>query len=67
MAFKSGVAAIEVLAALQDPVIIDVRDPNEVAAGKGGPLASLPGAHHAPINLDDNPQKEHCEGVCRQA
>ena len=31
------VADAEVLADLKNPVIIDVRDPEEVEAGKGGP------------------------------
>lgn len=30
--------------ALKDPLVIDVRDPNEVAEGKGGPPAVIPGS-----------------------
>ena len=48
----------EVLAGLDDPVILDVRDPDEVAAGKGGPPASVPGAVHVPLNVDGAKQSE---------
>ena len=39
-----AVADAEVLADLKNPVILDVRDPSEVEAGKGGPPAAVPGA-----------------------
>ena len=29
---------------LEDPLVIDVRDPNEVAEGKGGPPSVIPGS-----------------------
>ena len=29
---------------LSDPLVIDVRDPNEVAEGKGGPPSAIPGS-----------------------
>ena len=29
---------------LSDPLVIDVRDPNEVAEGKGGPPNAIPGS-----------------------
>lgn len=29
---------------LEDPLVIDVRDPNEVAEGKGGPPSAIPGS-----------------------
>ena len=47
-----AVADAEVLADLKDPLVIDVRDPAEVEAGKGGPPASVPGAVHVPLNVD---------------
>ena len=56
--FASNVADAEVLAGLNDPVILDVRDPAEVAAGKGGPPASVPGAVHVPLNIDGARQSE---------
>ena len=56
--FASNVADAEVLAGLDDPVILDVRDPAEVEAGKGGPPASVPGAVHVPLNVDGVKQSE---------
>ena len=56
--FASNVADAEVLAGLDDPVILDVRDPDEVAAGKGGPPAAVPGAVHVPLNVDGVKQSE---------
>lgn len=32
-----AVAEAEVLKALEDPVVVDARDPSEVEGGKGGP------------------------------
>ena len=57
-ASNNAVADAEVLAGLDDPVILDVRDPDEVAAGKGGPPAAVPGAVHVPLNLDGMKQSE---------
>lgn len=37
-------ATAEVLKGLEDPLVIDVRDPNEVAEGKGGPPSAIPGS-----------------------
>ena len=56
--FASNVADAEVLAGLNDPVILDVRDTAEVEAGKGGPPASVPGAVHVPLNVDGVKQSE---------
>ena len=53
-----AVADAEVLADLKNPVILDVRDPSEVEAGKGGPPASVPGALHVPLNIDGQRQSE---------
>ena len=30
--------------ALEEPLVIDVRDPNEVVEGKGGPPSAIPGS-----------------------
>ena len=57
-ASNNAVADAEVLAGLNDPVILDVRDPAEVEAGKGGPPASVPGAVHVPLNVDGVKQSE---------
>ncbi|KAA8498875.1 hypothetical protein FVE85_6460 [Porphyridium purpureum] len=57
MADKAVVEA-SVLAALKSPVVLDVRDPNEVAQGKGGPPDSVPGAVHVPLNMEGVPQSE---------
>ena len=57
-ASNNAVADAEVLADLNDPVILDVRDPAEVEAGKGGPPASVPGAVHVPLNVDGARQSE---------
>ena len=56
--FASNVADAEVLAGLNDPIILDVRDPAEVEAGKGGPPASVSGAVHVPLNVDGARQSE---------
>ena len=53
-----AVADAEVLADLKNPVILDVRDPSEVEAGKGGPPAKIPGAVNVPLNLDGVKQSE---------
>jgi rhodanese-related sulfurtransferase len=55
---NAAVADAEVLAGLNDPVILDVRDTAEVEAGKGGPPASVPGAVHVPLNIDGVKQSE---------
>ena len=55
---NAAVADAEVLADLKDPLVIDVRDPAEVEAGKGGPPASVPGAVHVPLNIDGVKQSE---------
>ena len=57
-ASNNAVADAEVLAGLNDPVILDVRDPDEVAAGKGGPPAAVPGAVPVPLNVDGVKQSE---------
>ena len=57
-ASNNAVADAEVLAGLNDPVILDVRDPAEVEAGKGGPPASVAGALHVPLNIDGQRQSE---------
>lgn len=52
-------ASIESLRALSKPwMILDVRDANEVAAGKGGPPPSVPGSVHCPLNMDGVPQSQ---------
>ena len=53
-----AVADAEVLADLKNPVIIDVRDPEEVEAGKGGPPAKIEGAVNVPLNMDGVKQSE---------
>ena len=53
-----AVADAEVLADLKNPVILDVRDPAEVEAGKGGPPAKIPGAVNVPLNMDGVKQSE---------
>ena len=53
-----AVADAEVLADLKNPVIIDVRDPEEVEAGKGGPPGTIPGAVNVPLNMDGAKQSE---------
>ena len=55
---SNAVADAEILADLKDPLVIDVRDPDEVAAGKGGPPAAVPGAVHVPLNVDGVKQSE---------
>jgi len=55
---KPQPASAAVLAALEQPLILDVRDPDEVAAGKGGPPARLPGSHNVPLNHDGVGQHE---------
>jgi len=57
-AAKPAPAAADVLAGLVDPFILDVRDPNEVSAGKGGPPKALPGSVNVPLNHDGVPQSE---------
>ena len=47
-----AVADAEVLADLKDPLVIDVRDPSEVEAGKGGPPTKIPGSVNVPLNID---------------
>ena len=41
---KEGPADLAVLAELVEPLIIDVRDPSEVEAGKGGPPSFIQGS-----------------------
>ena len=53
-----AVADAEVLADLKDPLVIDVRDPSEVASGKGGPPAKIPGSVNVPLNIDGVKQSE---------
>ena len=53
-----AVADAEVLADLKNPVILDVRDPSEVEAGKGGPPAKIPGSVNVPLNIDGVKQSE---------
>jgi rhodanese-related sulfurtransferase len=53
------VASPAVLAALAIPVLIlDVRDPEEVSAGKGGPPGSVPGSVNVPLNIDGAAQRD---------
>ncbi|CAE7603138.1 unnamed protein product [Symbiodinium natans] len=51
-----AIAESSVLASLQEPIIIDARDPNEVEGGKGG--AALEGCLHIPLNMDGLKQTE---------
>ena len=48
----------ETLAALENPFVLDVRDPEEVQAGKGGPPLAIPGSTNVPLNIDGTPQSE---------
>ncbi|KAL9190643.1 hypothetical protein ACHAXT_000349 [Thalassiosira profunda] len=50
-------AAPEVLRALKDLIIIDVRSEKEVAAAKGG--RPVEGSFHVPLNVDNDPQTVH--------
>ena len=51
-------AAADVLASLESPIIIDVRDSNEVINGKGGPPKVIPGSFHVPLNIDGQRQTD---------
>mmetsp|Transcript_46795 Transcript_46795/g.111305 ORF Transcript_46795/g.111305 Transcript_46795/m.111305 type:complete len:126 (-) Transcript_46795:130-507(-) len=51
-------ASEEVLKSLTDPLVIDVRDPDEVQAGKGGPPAVIPGSVNVPLNVDGAKQSD---------
>ena len=53
-----AVADAEVLADLKDPLVIDVRDPSEVASGKGGPPGKIDGSINVPLNIDGVKQSE---------
>ena len=55
---KPGVADAETLRKLRDPLILDVRDPNEVLKGKGGPPALIPGSLNVPLNHNSIGQSE---------
>jgi len=55
---KPGPVSADVLAALPDPLILDVRDPSEVALGKGGPPASIFGSLNVPLNHNGTSQHE---------
>lgn len=46
-----------VLRNLKDPIVIDVRSEKEVAAERGG--AAVPGSHHVPLNVNNDPQSVH--------
>ena len=41
------------------PLVLDVRDPHEVAAGKGGPPGSITGAVNVPLNVAGAKQSDH--------
>ena len=47
-----GRADDALLASLESPLILDVRDPHEVARGKGGPPARIAGSQNVPLNID---------------
>mmetsp|Transcript_97749 Transcript_97749/g.273576 ORF Transcript_97749/g.273576 Transcript_97749/m.273576 type:complete len:124 (-) Transcript_97749:107-478(-) len=51
-----AVAEAEVLKALEDPVVVDARDPSEVEGGKGGPPVT--GSVNVPFNIDGAKQSE---------
>ena len=53
-----AVADAEGLADLKDPLVIDVRDPSEVASGKGGPPGKIDGSINVPLNIDGVKQSE---------
>lgn len=55
---KTGIASAEVLQSLHHATILDVRDPDEVAKGKGGPPSKLPGSFNVPLNHDGVSQHE---------
>jgi len=50
---SAGAAIVDadVLAKLSSPLILDVRDPDEVARGKGGPPGRVEGAINVPLNI----------------
>ena len=48
-----------ILKSLVKPLILDVRDLNEVAAGKGGPPAFIFGSVNVPLNIDGKKQSDH--------
>lgn len=56
---RNNVADLAILGALRNPIILDVRDPNEVAAGKGGPPSVIVGSVNVPLNQNGRPQSEH--------
>eukprot|EP00614_Pseudopedinella_elastica_P006886 CAMPEP_0172599888 /NCGR_PEP_ID=MMETSP1068-20121228/20019_1 /TAXON_ID=35684 /ORGANISM="Pseudopedinella elastica, Strain CCMP716" /LENGTH=130 /DNA_ID=CAMNT_0013400303 /DNA_START=52 /DNA_END=444 /DNA_ORIENTATION=+ len=55
---KPGVASFDELRSLTGPIVLDLRDPNEVEKGKGGPPAKIPGSVNVPLNHDGVPQAE---------
>ena len=55
---KNNVASAATLAALVTPLVLDVRDPNEVEAGKGGPPKLIEGSINVPLNFDGVGQAE---------
>eukprot|EP00656_Telonema_subtile_P001922 TRINITY_DN10833_c0_g1_i4.p1 TRINITY_DN10833_c0_g1~~TRINITY_DN10833_c0_g1_i4.p1 ORF type:complete len:147 (-),score=24.72 TRINITY_DN10833_c0_g1_i4:137-577(-) len=63
LATKPGIATIEVLSTLKATLVLDVRDPNEVAAGKGGPPAAIKGSVNCPLNIDGVGQRERPTSV----
>eukprot|EP00435_Cladocopium_sp_Y103_P003833 s5046_g1.t1 len=60
-------ATAEVLKGLEDPLVIDVRDPNEVAEGKGGPPSAIPGSVNVPLNVDGKKQNLQSTAVEQDA
>jgi len=47
-----AVASPDELKALDSPLILDMRDPEEVTAGKGGPPSKIDGSINVPLNMD---------------
>lgn len=46
------IATVEEMKAMESPLVLDLRDTNEVDAGKGGPPAKIPGSINVAFNMD---------------
>ena len=48
----------EALRSLENPFVLDVRDPSEVEAGKGGPPSKIEGSVNVPLNIEGQKQSD---------